>query len=62
MPTFVPATTNSAQCPQYTTRITVTVAETFPYFDGMDLNLISLYKPQIKQRIKGVKSASVKKK
>jgi len=31
MPTFVPATTNSAQCLLYTTRITVTVAETFPY-------------------------------
>jgi len=33
----------------------------FSLFEGMDLNLISLYKPQIKQRIKGVKSASVKK-
>ena len=31
MPTFVPATTNSAQCLLYTTRITVTKAETFPY-------------------------------
>jgi len=52
MPTPVPATTNSAQYPLYTTRIIETNAETFPYFGGMDLNLISLYKPQIKQRIK----------
>ena len=31
MPTLVPATTNSAQYPLYTTRITTTNAETFPY-------------------------------
>ena len=31
MPTPVPATTNSAQCLLYTTRITATKAETFPY-------------------------------
>ena len=31
MPTPVPATTNSAQYPLYTTRITTTNAETFPY-------------------------------
>jgi len=31
MPTPVPATTNSAQYPLYTTKITATIAETFPY-------------------------------
>ena len=31
MPTPAPATTNSAQYPLYTTRITATNAETFPY-------------------------------
>jgi len=31
MSALVPATTNSAQCLLYTTRITATNAETFPY-------------------------------